>query len=81
MKLLLTETYQVMNLVPHFYALGDEIDGTECCGTQLRVWDKNAGSYDKEVGLDETLMGLSLMRRWLLRNAKGSVLEVSAGIV
>eukprot|EP01134_Creolimax_fragrantissima_P007902 CFRG7902T1 len=54
---------------------GNSYDGVQ----ELRVWDKNAKSYDREVGFDETLMGLSLMRRWLLRKAKGNVLEVSAG--
>ncbi|TMW64775.1 hypothetical protein Poli38472_011655 [Pythium oligandrum] len=46
---------------------------------RLEVFDGNATKYDKDVDFDETLMGLSLMRRFLLRNATGRVLEVAAG--
>ncbi|KAL3133523.1 hypothetical protein ABBQ38_007376 [Trebouxia sp. C0009 RCD-2024] len=38
-----------------------------------------ADTYDKQVGWDERLMGISLLRRWLIRQAQGDVLEVSAG--
>ncbi|BDA41943.1 probable ubiquinone/menaquinone biosynthesis C-methyltransferase Ub at C-terminar half [Coccomyxa sp. Obi] len=44
-----------------------------------RTWDEIADSYDGELGLDETLMGIKLLRRWLVRKAEGDVLEVSAG--
>ncbi|KAK9909128.1 hypothetical protein WJX75_007574 [Coccomyxa subellipsoidea] len=44
-----------------------------------KSWDEIADSYDGELGLDETLMGLNFFRRWLVRRAQGDVLEVSAG--
>ena len=52
------------------------------------VYDKNrneryqqvASKYDDEIGRDETVMGINLLRRALLYfNAKGTVLEVAAG--
>ena len=33
-------------------------------------WDALADSYDKEVGLDEILMGVRLLRWWLVSQAK-----------
>lgn len=44
-----------------------------------QVFDANAPQYDRDVGWDETLMGVSLLRRVLLRRARGQVLEVAAG--
>lgn len=35
-----------------------------------RTWDQISDSYDSELGLDETLMGIKLFRRWLVRQAK-----------
>ena len=29
-----------------------------------------ADTYDKQIGWDETLMGITLLRRWLMRQAK-----------
>lgn len=46
---------------------------------RLRVFDANAARYDADVGCDEALLGISLLRRWLLRGAEGRVLEVAAG--
>ncbi|KAK9766280.1 hypothetical protein K7432_004741 [Basidiobolus ranarum] len=43
------------------------------------TYDHIADTYDKKIGFDETLMGLGLLRRWLIKNVKGDVLEVSAG--
>lgn len=43
------------------------------------TFDALAGSYDSEISMDETVMGVPLLRRFLLRNAHGRVLEVSAG--
>ncbi len=43
---------------------------------RLSVFGKGAGSYDREIGTDETVMGLNLLRRWLLAKARGAVLEV-----
>jgi len=39
-------------------------------------WSKN---YDEEIGMDETLMGLNLMRYWLISKSKGDTLEVAGG--
>ena len=33
-------------------------------------WDALADSYDKEVGLDEIVMGVRLLRWWLVSRAK-----------
>ncbi|EGZ22420.1 hypothetical protein PHYSODRAFT_330219 [Phytophthora sojae] len=46
---------------------------------RLQVFDANAAQYDREVDWDERLTGISLMRRFLLRRARGRVLEVAVG--
>lgn len=46
---------------------------------RLSVFGKGAGAYDKEIGTDETVMGLNLLRWWLLSKARGAVLEVAGG--
>lgn len=46
---------------------------------RLAVFKEGAPKYDKEIGTDETVMGLNLLRRWLLSKAKGDVLEVAGG--
>ncbi|KAI8142791.1 hypothetical protein BJV82DRAFT_614289 [Fennellomyces sp. T-0311] len=43
------------------------------------VWNKIAKDYDKEISWDELVMGIGLMRRFLIGQAKGDVLEVSTG--
>ncbi|KAI9478122.1 MAG: hypothetical protein EXX96DRAFT_483500 [Benjaminiella poitrasii] len=43
------------------------------------VWQSVAKNYDKEIGWDEIVMGVVLLRRWLISKAKGDVLEVSTG--
>ncbi|KAF7727942.1 Methyltransferase-like protein 7B [Apophysomyces ossiformis] len=43
------------------------------------VWERVAKNYDKEIGWDELVMGIGIMRRWLVGQAKGDVLEVSTG--
>lgn len=42
-------------------------------------FDRLADSYDSRINLDELVMGVKLLRWWLLRQARGDVLEVSAG--
>ena len=44
-----------------------------------QVFNQGATSYDDEIGTDELVMGLLLMRRFLLRHARGTVLETAAG--
>ena len=34
------------------------------------TFDDLADTYDKQIGWDEKLMGVSLIRRWLIRQAK-----------
>ncbi|RLN85277.1 hypothetical protein BBJ28_00002755 [Nothophytophthora sp. Chile5] len=46
---------------------------------RLQVFNANAAKYDGEVDWDERLTGISLMRRFLLRRARGHVLEIAAG--
>ncbi|KAI8992460.1 hypothetical protein BDB01DRAFT_717285 [Pilobolus umbonatus] len=43
------------------------------------VWETVATKYDEEIKWDEFVMGVGLLRRWLIGKAKGDVLEVSAG--
>jgi len=43
------------------------------------IFDKNAEIYDAKIDLDETLMGVKLLRRFLIKKAQGDVLEVAAG--
>ncbi|KAI8074381.1 hypothetical protein BC940DRAFT_288101 [Gongronella butleri] len=49
------------------------------CYDTSGIWGQVASSYDKEIGMDETVMGIGLLRWWLVSQAKGDVLEVSAG--
>ncbi|KDO32703.1 hypothetical protein SPRG_02403 [Saprolegnia parasitica CBS 223.65] len=42
-------------------------------------FDRNSAKYDQEIGTDETMAGIGLMRRFLLKHAQGSILEVAAG--
>ena len=47
--------------------------------SRLDVFDSGATTYDDEIGTDEVVMGLLVLRRFLLRNARGKVLETAAG--
>jgi methyltransferase OMS1, mitochondrial len=42
-------------------------------------FEKVATCYDDRIGWDELFMGIQVMRRFLLRHARGDVLEVGAG--
>ncbi len=48
-------------------------------GERLAIFREGASAYDKQIGTDETVMGLNLLRRWMLRQAHGRVLEVAGG--
>eukprot|EP00877_Chromochloris_zofingiensis_P006116 jgi/Chrzof1/1758/Cz10g20030.t1 len=52
---------------------------SEGCADSSCAFDTCAPHYDKVVGTEEFYMGYGLMRRWMLRQAKGNVLEISAG--
>mmetsp|Transcript_7218 Transcript_7218/g.19357 ORF Transcript_7218/g.19357 Transcript_7218/m.19357 type:complete len:360 (+) Transcript_7218:98-1177(+) len=54
-------------------------DCAEGRGSAFSVFDSLASVYDQAVGSEETWMGYGLLRSWLLRHAKGKVLEISAG--
>ena len=47
--------------------------------TRDAIYDTIAGRYDSDISLDETFMGLTLLRRRLVRGVAGKVMEVSAG--
>ncbi|EFJ45395.1 hypothetical protein VOLCADRAFT_94211, partial [Volvox carteri f. nagariensis] len=47
--------------------------------SSFRVFDKIADKYDEAIGQEEAALWYGMMRRWLLREAKGEVLEVSVG--
>ncbi|KAJ1460313.1 S-adenosyl-L-methionine-dependent methyltransferase [Pelagophyceae sp. CCMP2097] len=49
------------------------------CARRVEKFGELSETYDSTVGKDETVMGLFLLRWWLLRSARGSVLEVAAG--
>ena len=48
-------------------------------GGTTGVFDAMAKGYDSDIGMDEVVMGLPLLRRFLMRHARGRVLEVSCG--
>ncbi|KAL0055169.1 hypothetical protein WJX82_008122 [Trebouxia sp. C0006] len=50
-----------------------------CKTTDGQAFNALADTYDQQIGSDEKLMGITLLRWMLLRQAKGDVLEVSAG--
>ena len=43
------------------------------------VWTELASKYDSKISMDETIIGVGILRRLLCRHAHGSVLEVSTG--
>jgi methyltransferase OMS1 len=45
----------------------------------IDTFDRIARDYDKKINVDELLMGVKLLRRFLIGEATGDVLEVSAG--
>jgi methyltransferase OMS1 len=49
------------------------------CACRVATFDALSGDYDGTVGRDEVVMGVPLLRWWLLRSARGEVLEVAAG--
>lgn len=46
---------------------------------QPATFDSLAAAYDAKVNFEETFMGLKLLRWWLVSQAQGDVLEISAG--
>eukprot|EP00948_MAST-09A_sp_MAST-9A-sp1_P003159 g3159.t1 len=48
--------------------------------TRLDAYRDRASTFDRDIGMDETMMGITILRRLLMRNAQGPrVLEVGAG--
>lgn len=67
---------------PDAKGLGTTTDLASLAGHTERVqtFGSLAAEYDNKIGWDETVMGLLLLRRWLIgSNATGDVLEVAAG--
>jgi len=52
---------------------------TDGLGNGTGTFDRIARDYDEKINVDELLMGIKLLRRFLMKEAKGDVLEVSAG--
>jgi hypothetical protein len=46
---------------------------------RVEIYDGLASKYDSQIGSDELVMGMWLLRRWLAGQAKGNVLEVATG--
>lgn len=46
-----------------------------------RAYDGLADSFDDEIEWHELMTGIKLMRWWMMRQARGDVLEVAAGCV
>lgn len=53
---------------------GDSIDAA---ASSQETFDRIADRYDSLINVDETLMGLKLMRRWLMRHAEVSTSGLS----
>ena len=58
-----------------FIYLRSRKDAREHACTSGAVWDSLADTYDSQVGLDETLMGLRLLRRFVIRQAQASTYQ------
>ena len=61
------------------YMKGGEAESPCACGGcvseshRRAQFDAVSGDYDSEIGMDETVMGLTLMRRLLIRRSRGSL--------
>ena len=61
---------------------GKEADGPSAAAgavDRLARFDAVSGEYDARIGMDEIVMLLPLVRRFLVRQAQGDVLEVACG--
>eukprot|EP00803_Ostreobium_quekettii_P007366 evm.model.scf_89.3 EVM.evm.TU.scf_89.3 scf_89:6364-8197(-) len=59
---------------------GISLEGDGCLGSSVGgVFDRLASQYDGNIAWDEAVMGISLMRWWLMKDIKGDVLEISSG--
>lgn len=82
-----TATYLGATAAAYFHMRGRPSTGDSehtncgCCNSNVlrQAVDNMAPTYDDQIGMDETLMGVGLIRRWMLRDIKGSVLEVGCG--
>jgi hypothetical protein len=43
------------------------------CGGCTCAFDRLAAVYDERIGMEETMLGLGLLRRWMMRHAKVSM--------
>lgn len=86
-------TYCGATYIGYLYFRADEAPSACGCGgsdgapslslsdpRRAERFDSIAPCYDSRINFDENIMGIPLLRRWLLRShASGSVLEVGAG--
>ena len=52
---------------------------TSCSCASLAQFDSIASQYDDQISMDEFVMGMGLLRRYLISFAKGRTLEVGCG--
>ena len=64
-------TYIAGSTATFIYLRGRKNAHEHAC-TAGPIWDSLADTYDSQVGLDETLMGLTLLRRYVIRQAQAS---------
>lgn len=81
-----TATYLGATGCGYLYFKGRPSSGGEegcaaCAGpVNLRkAVDGMASDYDSQIGLDERLMGVGMIRWWMLRSIRGNVLEIGCG--
>lgn len=58
---------------------GNEIIPLNNKKENYQIFDKISENYDEKINKDEFFMGLLLIRKFLLKNAKGNVCEVNCG--
>lgn len=73
-------------VVGYSYLLRSQGEKTPCSCSRgvdsphrAEQFHKIASTYDDSIGRDELFMGINVLRRFLLRHARGNVLEVGAG--
>jgi methyltransferase OMS1 len=74
-----TATYFVLRTTGPARPCGGGGGTAAAAGEAVATFDRLAPEYDGRIDLEETLMGVKLLRRWLVRRAAGDVLEVGAG--
>ena len=60
------------------YSLG-KYGGSTPTSRGVKIWDELARDYDSQVAAHERVIGVQKMRKNLIKQAKGNVLEVGCG--